>query len=270
MRTLLIGLLCSVLGAQQTGWEAPFPPHKVIGNVYYIGTKGLATYLITTPEGHIVVNSDFKRTVPALRANTEKLGFEFSDIKIILGSHAHSDHMEGDAVLKELTGAKVMVMREDVPMIKTLRSRKYEHPVDRELTDGDEVKLGGTTLKAVRTPGHTKGCTTWTLKAEEEGRTYNVAIVCSVGVNDGYVLVNNREYPEIAEDYEYSFRKLRGMDVDVFLGAHGSFYQMEQKYAKLGKGGTNPFIDPKGFRYYVDAQQRRFREKLEAQKKAKH
>jgi metallo-beta-lactamase class B len=259
-------LLSTVALSAQNGWETPFPPHKVIGNVYYIGTKGLASYLITTRAGHILINSDFERTVPQLRENVEKLGFKFTDIKIILGSHAHSDHMEGDALLKELTGAKVMAMAEDVPELKTIVVKGKPHPIDHELKDNEEVKLGGTTLTALRTPGHTKGCTTWTLKAAEEGKTYNVAIVCSLGVNDDYMLLNNFHYPNIAGDYEYSFRKLSTLPVDVFLGAHGAFYQMEEKYAKLGKGGPNPFINPDDFVHYVDAMRVRFHTKIMEQR----
>ena len=186
---------------QQTDWNKPFPPHKVIGNVYYVGSEQLASFLITTPEGHILVNSSFETTVPVIRAAVEKLGFKFTDIKILLGSHAHGDHMEGDALVKELTKAQVMAMEQDVPALRNMRPGGKEHPIDRVLHDGDEVKLGGTTLVAHRTAGHTKGCTTWTLRAQEAaGRTTSL-ISCSIGVNPGYVLVNNKDYPEIADDY---------------------------------------------------------------------
>src|SRR6204780_1484254 len=177
--------------AQATGHEAfnkPFPAYKVIGNVYFVGTDDLGSFLITTPEGNILINSDFDDTVPQIRASVEKLGFKFSDIKILLGSHAHGDHMEGDARVKELTGAQVMVMEQDVPAISRMTPGNKPHPIDRVLHDGDEVKLGGTTLTAHLTAGHTKGCTTWSMKATEAGKPYDLVIVCSVGWNPGYVL----------------------------------------------------------------------------------
>jgi metallo-beta-lactamase class B len=206
------------LAAQQSNFNKPFPPHKVIGNVYYIGSDQLATFLITTTEGHIVINSDFESTVPLLRQNIEKLGFKMSDVKIILGSHAHGDHMEGDAMLKEYTGAKVMAMDRDVPALKAMKPGGKEHPIDRKLKDGDKVTLGGMTLTANLTPGHTKGCTSWTFEVADAGKKYNAIVVCSVGVNADYILVNNKDYPNIQQDYRASFAKLRGMKVDVFLG----------------------------------------------------
>jgi len=253
----------------QSEAEAPFPPHKVIGNIYYIGTKDLASYLITTPGGHILVNSSLERTLPQLRQNTQKLGFKFSDIKIILGSHAHKDHMESDAQVKALTGAKVMVMAEDVPDLKTIVTNGKPHPVDGELKDREEVRLGGVTLTAVRTPGHTKGCTTWTMKVTEEGKSYDAAIVCDLGVDADTHLQNNFHYPTIAGDYAYAFKTLSTLPVDVFLGAHASFYRMEEKHAKLAdrkKGDPNPFIDPTGYQQHVAAQRAAFQTELTVQR----
>src|SRR6476469_9591215 len=209
----------------KTDWNAPFPAHRVIGNVYFVGSAELASFLITTPQGHILINSDFEATVPAIRASVEKLGFKFTDIKIILGSHAHGDHMEGDALVKELSGARVMAMEQDVPWLRKMTPGNKPHPIDRILKDGEQVSLGGTTLTAHLTAGHTPGCTTWTTKVE----SYNVLIVCSVGFNPGYVLVNNKDYPSIADDYVRSFVTLRKLPCDVFLGAHIAFYDLETK-----------------------------------------
>lgn len=255
-----------VRGQAKTDWNAPFPPHKVIGNVYFVGSAELATFLITTPQGHFLINSDFETTVPVIRASVEKLGFKFTDIKIILGSHAHGDHMEGDALLKELTGARVMAMEQDVPWLKKMTPGNKPHPVDKVLKDGEKVTLGGTTLVAHLTAGHTPGCTTWTTKVEENGKSYNVLVVCSVGFNAGYVLVNNKDYPSIADDYVKSFKLLRTLPVDVFLGAHGSFYNLRTKYENLQKGGPNPFIDAAGFKAYVDDKEKAFTTELAAQK----
>lgn len=251
----------------QTDWNKPFPAHKVIGNVYFVGTEELGSFLITTPEGHILINSDFETTVPVIRASVEKLGFKFTDIKILLGSHAHGDHMQGDAMVKELTAARVMAMEQDVPALRKMTPEGKPHPIDRILHDGDEVTLGGTTLVAHLTAGHTKGCTTWTLKANEGGKTYNVVILGSIGVNPGYILVNNKDYPQIADDYVRSFKVLRALPCDVFLASHGRFYGLVAKYPKLGQG-PNPFIDPEGYKAHLDLQERNFQAKLEEQKKS--
>jgi metallo-beta-lactamase class B len=267
---LICGLLLSIpLMAQapsHASFNQPFPAHKVIGNIYFVGTSNLGTYLITTPEGHILVNTDFEDTVPQIRAGVEKLGFRFSDIKIILGSHAHGDHMEADALVKELTGGRVMALEQDVPALKRMMPGGKAHPVDRVLHDGEDVKLGDTVLTAYLTAGHTKGCTTWSLKATEAGKTYDVVIACSVGWNPGYVLVNNKDYPQIAEDYIRSFATLRKLPCDVFLAAHGAFYDLEKKYARLGKSETNPFIDPAGYLAYIDLKEKQFYAEYERQK----
>jgi metallo-beta-lactamase class B len=255
------------LAAQRSEMTKPFPPHKVIGNVYFVGTVNLGTYLITTREGHILVNTDYETTVPVIRTGVEKLGFKFTDIKIILGSHAHGDHMEADAMVKELTGARVMAMEQDVPALRKMMPGGKPHPIDRVLHDGDEVKLGGSTLTAHLTAGHTRGCTTWSMKVTETGKTYDVVIVCSVGWNPGYVLVNNKDYPQIADDYVRSFATLRKLPCDIFLAAHGSFYDLEGKYAKLQNSSVNPFLDHAGYMAYIDLKEKQFHAELERQKK---
>src|SRR5499426_2557856 len=156
-----------------------FPPHKIIGNIYYVGTRTLSSFLVVTPQGNILLNSTYERNVPTVQKSVEQLGFKFSDIKILLGTHAHGDHQEGDALVKELTGAQVMVMREDVPALQAIKPGGKAHPIDRMLRDGEEVTLGGTTLVAHLTAGHTRGCTTWTTKVQEGGRSYNVVFACS-------------------------------------------------------------------------------------------
>jgi metallo-beta-lactamase class B len=266
---ILALLAITPLAAQRNNradWSQPFPPHKVIGNVYFVGTVNLGSYLITTPEGHILINTDFEETVPTIRAGVEKLGFKFSDIKIILGSHAHGDHMEGDAMVKEMTGGRVMALEQDVPALKRMMPGGKQHPIDRVLHDGDEVKLGGSVLTAHLTAGHTKGCTTWSMKASEAGKTYDVVIVCSVGWNPGYMLVNNPDYPRIADDYVRSFAALRKLPCDIFLGAHIAFYDLEAKYAKLQKGGANPFLDHTGYVAYIDLKEKQFYAEFERQK----
>jgi metallo-beta-lactamase class B len=244
-----------------------FPPHKVIGNIYYVGSESLASFLIVTPEGNILINSCFEATVPVIRGSVEKLGFKFTDIKILLGSHAHADHMEGDALVKQLTGAQVMAMAEDMPALMKMRPGGKPHPLDKTLHDGDQVTLGGTTLVARLTAGHTRGCTTWTTRANEDGKTYDVVIIGSVGVNPGFKLVNNTEVPDMAEEYRRSFKLLHSLPCDVPLGSHPAMYNLAEKYPKIGKG-PNPFIDPQGYKHEVDIGEHAFLEELAKQKKA--
>jgi metallo-beta-lactamase class B len=285
MKKFLLSLFLTLIfagGAFAQGspdWTNPFPPHRIIGNLYYVGSQGLASYLITTPQGHILINSSLETSVPLIRESIEKLGFKFSDVKILLISHAHWDHCAGSAAVKELTGAKYMVMDADVPEIEaggkgnfqygeSPASRYQPTKVDRVLHDGDEVKLGDTVLTAHLTPGHTKGTTTWTMKAREADKTYNVVIIGSPNVNAGYKLVNNPLYPQIASDYEKMFRVLKSLPCDVFLGAHGNYYGLEAKYARMKEGAANPFIDPEGYKSYVAEREQTFRAELAKQQAA--
>jgi len=258
-------------------WTEPFPPFRIAGNLYYVGSKGLANYLITTPQGHILINSDLESSVPLIRASVEKLGFKFGDIRILLISHAHWDHDGGSAEIKRLTGAKYMVMDGDVSVVESGGKTDFQYgnqpaslyppaKVDRVLHDGDEVQLGGVTLVAHLTPGHTKGCTTWTMTVEESGKLYDVVIIGSPNVNEGYKLVDNASYPEIESDYERTFRVLKSLPVDFFLGAHGSYFDLETKYARLKEGGASPFIDAPGYKRYVADREAAFRTELARQK----
>ena len=276
---LVLAFAGSLLAQSSTDWTEPFPPYRIVANVYYVGSRGLASYLITTPQGHILINSSLEDSVPLIRQSIEKLGFRFSDVKLLLISHAHWDHAAGSGMIKEITGAKYMVMDADVPVIEAGGKSDFQYgnspnslyqptKVDRVLHDGDEVRLGDTVLVAHLTPGHTKGCTTWTLQATEGGKTYNVVIVGSPNVNPGYKLVNNTLYPQIAEDYDRMFRVLKSLPCDVFLGAHGNYYGMEAKFARLKEVGPNPFIDPEGYNSYVAERERVFRLELEKQKAA--
>jgi metallo-beta-lactamase class B len=246
--------------------ETQFPPHKIIGNIYYVGTNSLAAFLVVTPEGNILINTMYERTVPVIQKSVVDLGFRFADTKIVLGSHAHADHMEGDAMVKELTAAKVMAIAEDVPALQNMKPGGKPHPIDRVLHDGDEVTLGGSTLVAHLTPGHTRGCTTWSMKVQDGGRTYDVVIIGSMGVNAGTKLVNNTQVPEIAEEYKRGFKVLRGLASDVPLASHPAMYNLVEKYPKLGKG-PNPFIDPAGYKTEVDIEERAFLDVLAQQQK---
>jgi metallo-beta-lactamase class B len=273
----IMALTGNVSAQNDPSWTEPFPPFHIAGNLYYVGSRGLANYLITTPRGHILINSDLEANVPLIRASVEKLGFKFSDIKILLISHAHWDHDAGSAMIKQITGAKYMVMDADVPVVESGGSSDFQYgstltslyqptKVDRVLHDGDKVKLGDAVLVAHLTPGHTKGCTTWTMKAREGGKTYNVVIIGSPNVNEGYRLIGNTFYPQIVADYERTFRVLRSLSCDYFLGAHGSYFEMETKYARMREGVPTPFIDPDGYKKYVTQKEQAFRDELARQK----
>jgi metallo-beta-lactamase class B len=276
---VMLSLSASVLAQSDPEWTQPFPPHHIVGNVYYVGSKGLASYLITTSEGNILINSSLETSVPLIRDSIEKLGFRFGDTKILLISHAHWDHSAGSAQIKKLTGARYMVMHGDVDVVESGGKTDFQYGntpsslfsptnVDRELHNGDHVQLGGTVLTAHLTPGHTKGCTTWTLKTTENGKTYDVVIVGSPNVNNGYKLVNNPKYPQIASDYERTFQVLRSLPCDVFLGAHGSYYGMQSKFAKMKAGDRNAFVDPDGYKNYVADREQTFRAELRKQMEA--
>lgn len=263
-----LALLPVFAQAQPAGWVDPFPPHKVMDNVYYVGTAELASFLITTPEGHILVNSNYEAGVPVIQAGVEALGFDFSDIRILISGHAHPDHVEGDALVKELTGAEVVVGRDELEYVVT-----YKHPfgrkqpVDIVIEDGETVSLGGTTLTAHLHPGHTRGCLSWSMDLEENGRTYYALIECSL---NGRFLqyVGNTEYPEIAEDMRTTYAKARALPVEVPLSSHGQFYGMHAKYDALQNmqpGDANPFIDPEGWKQHVDEFEAGFEEALARQ-----
>src|SRR6267143_6310721 len=246
----LLVLAAPVLAQTNPDWHRELPAFKIAGNLYYVGTADLAVYLINTPQGNILINSDFPEDVPLIRKSIEQLGFKYSDTKILLISHAHGDHDAATGLIRKETGARLMIMDADVPEEEsTARGRPGAH-VDRALHDGETVELGGSKLTARLTPGHTKGCTTWTMQVPEGGRTLNVVIIGSPNVNPGYILVGNKNYPQIAQDYVKTFEVLKSLPCDIFLGAHGAYFGMKEKYPKMA-AGVNPFIDPEGYKAYV-------------------
>lgn len=258
------------------GWNRPFPPYHLIGNIHYVGTNEIAQFLITTPTGHILIDSGFEASVPRLRENIQKLGYRFEDIRILLSSHAHIDHVQAHAAVRKLTGAQVMASAADARFIasggkgETVYDGVYAWtpcPIDRKIRDGDRVTLGSTTLTAHLTPGHTMGATTWTMKIVDHGRPLDVVFFPSANVNPGVRLVGNARYPEIAADFERSFATWKALPCDVFLGSHGEFFGMKDKYARLVAGGSaNPFIDPEGYRHFVAEAEQQFREELASER----
>jgi metallo-beta-lactamase class B len=274
----LVACVAALSGGQShPEWTTNRPPFRIAGNLYYVGSQDLAAYLVTTPKGNILINANLKSSVPQIKANIEALGFRFKDTKILLNSQAHFDHMAGAAAIKRLTHAKVEVMDADVSAVASGGRRDfyfYNHAkfhftpvkVDRVLHDGERVELGGSTLTAHLTPGHTKGCTTWTLKAKEGNRLYNVVIVGGASANEGNNLIDDPRYPTQAKDFERAFRTLRSLPCDIFLGAHGVYFGLEAKYARLKRGDSNPFVDPDGYQAFVDDREKTFHLELYRQK----
>jgi len=263
---VLVATVTVALAQANPDWHAAFPGFKIAGNLYYVGTADLAVYLIRTPQGNILINGDFAEDVPTIRKSIESLGFKYSDTKVVLISHAHGDHDEGVGIIQKATGAQVMVMEGDVTDVQSTAPGRPGAKVTRTLKDGDTVELGGSTLVAHLTPGHTKGCTTWTMQVEEGGKKLNAVIIGSPNVNAGYVLVGNKNYPTIAQDYEKTFKVLNSLPVDLFLGAHGAYFGLKAKYETMKKGGANPFIDPAGYKAYVSEREAAFRKEWERQK----
>jgi metallo-beta-lactamase class B len=267
-------LFFSTLSAQRTdvehSWNQPVEPFRIIGNIYYVGASDLTSYLITTPKGHLLIDSGSLETVPQIKANIVKLGFKVEDVKILLNSHAHYDHAGGLAELRRVTGAKLWISEPDT---RLLANGGKEDPnfgdrfpfeptkADRTFRDGKKIRLGATTLTANITAGHTRGCTTWTTSVIEERNKYDVIFLCSTSA-PGYNLVDNRAYPTIAADYERTFDHLEKLSVNVFLGSHGIFFDLQGKIARAKtEQGSNPFIDPEGYRKYLEASRAAF-EKL--------
>jgi metallo-beta-lactamase class B len=259
-------------------WSTAIAPFRIAENLYYVGSQDLASYLIVTPQGDILINSSLETSVPLIRSSVEKLGFRFKDIKILLISHAHFDHDAGSAEVIKETGAKYMVMDGDVAVVESGGAKDFAYPkmlyppvkVDRVLHDGDEVKIGKTVLVAHKTSGHTRGCTTWTLQAKQAGRPLKVVIVGSWNVNPGFRLVDRpaqpASYPGIAEEYRRTFKVLKALPCDIFLGAHGSYFDMLAKLDRIKSGATDSvWIDPQGYQAAVAEREQAFQTELKHQ-----
>ena len=286
LQKILVGIAlfvaCSLpLAAQNPpSWTTPFPPHHIAGNLYYVGSEELASYLIATPQGNILINNGLEANVPLIQKSVEQLGFRFSDIKILLISQGHFDHCAGSALVKKLTGAQYFVMDADVPVVESGGKNDFQYgadadqqytpvKVDRALHDGDTVKLGGTVLTAHLTAGHNKGTTTWTMDESEGGKILHVVIVGGPNVNPGYNLVGNTAYPQIATDFHHGFQVLKNLPCDIFLGAHGVYYGLHTKYERWQRGDRDAFIDPDGYKSYIADRERAFETELKRQQAGK-
>jgi metallo-beta-lactamase class B len=276
-------LLLALQASASSDWRTPIAPFRIADNLYYVGSRDLASYLVVTSAGDILINSNLASSPPLIRRSVEQLGFNFRDVKILLISHAHSDHAGGSAAIKRMTGAKYMVMDSDVPVVESGGAKDFAYPgfadrypgakVDRVLHDGDEVRLGSVVLVAHKTPGHTRGCTTWTMRTVSGGRLRDVVIVGSWNVNPGYRLIDQpgrpASYPGIADDYRRMFTVLKGLPCDIFLGAHGGYFNMLDKLARAKAGaGDVAWIDPGGYRAAVARHEAAFEAALKRQQSA--
>ncbi len=270
---LILGLLvCSQAQAQKDpvtrSWNQPVAPFRILANIYYVGASDVASYLIATPKGHIVIDGGLEETGPMIMRNIEKLGFNVADIRILLNSHAHFDHAGGLAAIKTATGATLMAGEGDVPL---LTGGGHDDPQfgdtllfpavvpDRSLHEGDRIALGGSILFAHITPGHTAGCVTFTMTVRERMKPYNVIFTGSPSVPSQYRLVGNARYPNVIADYRHTFEVLKSLSGDVFLAAHGSQFDLAGKTVRMRKGEKpNPFIDPEGYRKFINSMEQTF------------
>ena len=258
-------------------WNQPVAPFRIIGNLYYVGATEIASFLIATPQGHILLDGGFVETAPQIEQNIAQLGFKLEDVKILLNSHAHFDHAGGLAELKQRTGAKLIASARDSELLRngghgdfrfgdTLTFPPVE--VDQIIRDGQSIELDGQKLSARLTPGHTKGNTTWTTKISDGTKSYDVVFAGSPTTLD-YQFIGKESYPGIAADFEKTFAVLKKLPCDIFLSDHGSFFSFDQKRERLRRGETpNPFIDPEGYKRFVTQYEKEFHDKLELQRKA--
>jgi metallo-beta-lactamase class B len=251
-------------------WKAPVPPRRLVGNIHYVGASGVSAYLITTPAGHILLDTGFEDTVPLIQRSVEQLGFRLADIRIILSSHAHIDHTGGHALMKKLTGAQVLASAADARVLESGGAEDFipfpmdtvvyaPVKVDRIVADGEVVAWGGTALTARLTPGHTRGATTWTMDAAEGGRVYRVVFFSSASINAGTRLLAPA-YPGIVEDFEATFARLKTLECDIFLAPHGGQFAMADKFARLDRGeGVAALVDPAGWQRLIAGAEQAFR-----------
>jgi metallo-beta-lactamase class B len=276
---LLFSMACAALAPAQYApadpkWNRPIAPFRVAGNLYYVGAADVSAFLWTTPEGHILLDTGFRETVPRIEANLKTLGLRLEDIRLLLTSHGHCDHIGGAAEVKARTKARFLANPVEWPLLKRggkgdfAFGDKYAFPPvepDAPLRDGEPVGLGGTVLTPHFTPGHTKGCTSWSATVKEGDHTYRVVIPCALTA-PGYKLVGNAAYPEVARDFEASIARLRALPCDVFLGGHSWDFGLHKKIEARAKDPSrNPFVDPEGYRAYLDRSQAALRKQIAEQ-----
>jgi metallo-beta-lactamase class B len=267
----------STPGGNPKSWSEPIEPFHIAGPIYYVGTRGLGVFLITTPAGNILLGGAIPGTAPLIEASMRKLGFKPEELRIILSNHAHFDHAGTFADLKELSGAQLAVMQQDVELLQSggktdylyAKNEKFHFPpvtADRVLHDGDTLTLGGVSLTAHRTSGHTPGCTTWTTTVPEAGRSYAVVFADCKNINPGTRLLKNPSYPGIADDYRHTFSVLESLHPDIFLSYHPEAYDPEGKRDRAMKEGVQAWVDPNGYQSYVADGKAKLEEQMSKEK----
>jgi metallo-beta-lactamase class B len=262
------------------GWNQPMAPFHIIGNIFYVGTAGTSAFLISTPQGLILTDGGLPESAEQIEANIRALGFDIRNVKIMLNSHAHFDHAGALAKIKRDSGARMIASEADKPFLEkglisfgpSVADPFPPVTVDRTVKDGDTVVLGGVTLTAHLTPGHTPGCTSWTMPIAEGNENHNVIFFCSI-TGGGNPLLDNKAYPAIARDYKATFAKLKTMDADIFLAPHGEQFGLAKKLAAMkanvgAAGAPNPFIDSNEFHSFMMLQEKQFDDTLARQQAA--
>jgi metallo-beta-lactamase class B len=261
-------------------WTRPFPPFRMIGNIYWVGSYDLASYLITTPQGNILINTGVGDTAKQIKASVEQLGFKLADTKILTATHGHFDHVAGMADLKRMTGAKLIVPEQDKDLFESggktdfrfgdTPSFRFEPvAVDGVLKDSDTISLGGTVLTAHHHPGHTKGATSFTMNVQESGKTYRVVIANMGSINPGVTVSGMPRYPGIGEDYARTFKAQKDMQIDVWLASHASQFKLHEKYKPGDAYNPDRFVDPAGFKASVEQLEKTYRDQLTRERAAK-
>ena len=275
-----LALAVAGFGQQNPEWTKPFPPFKILGNIYWVGTYDLSTYLITTPQGNILMNTGLAETVPLIQAGVEQLGFKMSDTKILLATHGHFDHVAGMAELKKMTGAKMVMSEQDAELLESGGKADFRFgdspearftpvTVDRKLKDGDTISLGGTVITAHHHPGHTKGATSFTLEVREGGKNYRVGIVNMGSINPGVKVTGMPKYPGIMQDYARTFHDQKEMKIDVWLASHAGQFKLHEKYKPGDAYNPGRFVDSKGFHEAVEKLEKTYQDQLASERAAK-
>jgi metallo-beta-lactamase class B len=281
---LFVVLFFALTGAAQTNpdWTAKQTPFRIADSLYYVGSRDLAVYLITTPNGHILINANLQSSPPLIRESVEALHFRWNDIRIVLNGQAHFDHVGGLAEILRETGARAFVMEGDADVVESGGKTDFafgpeelfpKAHVSRVLHDGDKISLGGIVLIARKTAGHTRGCTTFTMRThlpgEPEGKLRNVVIAGGLTALPQYQLVDKpgrkASYPGIAADFRKTYAIMRALPCDIYLGAHGSYFNLAEKLERLPKEGNRVWMDPKGYRKKIDGYETDFKELLDKQ-----
>jgi len=289
-RVVLLGAAAALVVAAGTQWRAaisrgrsvPDEPFRIAGNLYYVGATGVTAFLLTGPEGHVLIDGGYPETAPLIIASIAKLGFDIADVKVLLNSHAHSDHAGGLRALQEASGAELWVSEGDTdvmaagrhagdPALGPLRVLgvlglgRFPAPrIDHRLEDGETIRLGPLALTAHVTAGHTRGCTSWSFPVRDGDRELLAVSICSLTLFPFVSLVEREAYPGIRSDFERSFSTLRSLPADIFLASHANWFSMYRKRREraYAEDPAEPFIDRDGYLSFIDRAEERFREAL--------